>query len=356
MSVTMREIAAAAQVSVSTVSRVLNGNPAISERRSKVVLDAADRLNYRRKSPSSVCDPLAILQERRVGIVSLGMSPRLLALPTVARTINGAEEALSSAGARVTLRHMSHVEDCTDNTLGDLDALVLIGALHGEVTDNIPQGQLARINELPSVWMLGRPAGCTGDVVAPNAFETGSSAAEYLVERGHKNLAFLSPKPAHQQFMAREDGFVSRARRLGATVQIFSEDPPDGWPYPLQPPTDVATVQKLVDAILQATPRPTAVFAAADSVAALTYRALAERSVVVGRDISVISANNDEAWIAALHPGLTTFDVHAEQLGRSAVRQLANRLCSRNSEPTLDLTFSATLIERESVADLRNAK
>ena len=71
--------------------------------------------------------------------------------------------------------------------------------------------------------------------------------ADYLVARGHRRLAFVNPKPDHVLFMRREDGFVARARRLGAEVQCFCEAPPGGWRLPLRPALDVETVQSLVD-------------------------------------------------------------------------------------------------------------
>jgi len=353
MSVTMREIADTAQVSVSTVSRVLSGHPAISERRVKEILSVANKLNYRRRPlPIRRSDPIDVLQDRTIAIITLGMSRRLLALPAVARAINGAEETLSSAGTKVLLRHIPQVEKRLDIFPNEFDGVILFGALQGDVISNCREWFFEHLQNIPMVWMLGRPAGTEGDVVLPHAFDTGCRAAEYLIQHGHRELAFLNPKPDHLQFMAREDGFVTYARRNGASVQAFCEAPEGGWPLPLQPPTDVKTVQKLVDSILSATPRPTAIFTAADSIAALTYHALTKRSVRIGEEISIISANNDESWIAALHPGLTTFDIHAEQIGQIAVRRLAYRLSEPENVPPLEVTVKSTLVERESVVKL----
>jgi LacI family transcriptional regulator len=111
-------------------------------------------------------------------------------------------------------------------------------------------------------------------------------------------------------------------------------------------------VQTLIDELLAAQPRPTAIFAAADSVAVLVYRALAVRELRVGRDMSVISGNNDAPLIAGLHPHLTTFDVHAHEMGRLAVRQLAMRMSYPGQLPASELICDPTLVEGESVARL----
>jgi LacI family transcriptional regulator len=217
---------------------------------------------------------------------------------------------------------------------------------HVAVTDSPLVHQLRK---LPTVWCLGRPAGCWGDVVLSNDHQTGALAAEYLVARGHGQLAFINPKPDHLLFMRREDGFIGAARRMGATVQSFCESPPQGWQLPIKPPLEVEMVQSLVDRALDARPRPTALFAAADSVAALVYRALAVRGLSPGRDIGVLSANNDRSLIAGLHPALTTFDIHASKIGRFAVRQLAARLADPEAEPCIEMMIEPTLVEGNSV-------
>ena len=69
-----------------------------------------------------------------------------------------------------------------------------------------------------------------------------------------------------------------------------------------------------------------------------------------GRDVSVVSCNNEHSLLANLHPSLTTIDVHAEAIGRRAVDQLLWRI--RHPEETLacQVLVEPTLVERKSVA------
>ena len=140
---------------------------------------------------------------------------------------------------------------------------------------------------------------------------------------------------------------------MGVEVRSFCEAPKSGWHLPLPAPQTVEAVQGLVDALIACKPRPTAIFAAADSIAALVYRALAVRQLRVGRDISVISANNDDSVIAGLHPHLTTFDVQAHEIGRLAVQQLAMRMAHPSDLPACELLIAPKLVEGESVARLK---
>lgn len=348
---TLHEIAAAVDLSVSTVSRALNGHPAISEASAARIRRVAEELRYRPRKSQVRFHAAQALAGRKVAIVSLGVDRSMLALPVVAMAINGVEASLSEAGA--DFRRV-HVPDPTELPASlkasPPDAAILIGPLQGHLLADTHSRLLTRLQSVPSVWLNGRPGGCQGDVVVANETDIGSAAAEYLVAHGHRRLAIVNPKPDHVLFTRREDGFIARAKRLGAEVSCFCDAPSEGWHLPLMPPLNVEAVQRLVDDLLAARPRPTAVFAVADSVAVLVYRALAVRKVEVAAEISVIGANNDEALIAALHPHLTTFDIHAEQLGRVAVRHLATRLLEPDHPLDLEVIVPATLLERESVA------
>jgi DNA-binding LacI/PurR family transcriptional regulator len=351
---TLQEIAAAVDLSVSTVSRALNGHPAISQASVARVRQAADELRYRRRKSQVRIDPTQILAGRKVAMVTLGVDRSLLALPVVATAINGVEAALSEAGVDFRLVHVPDPTDVPASLRNlALDGAVLLGPLQGRLLADTHSKLLDRLQGLPAVWLNGRPEGCLGDVVVADEWTIGRAAAEYLVARGHRRLAIVNPKPDHLLFTRREDGFLSHARRLGAEVQCFCDAPSEGWRLPLAPPLHVEAVQRLVDRLLDAQPRPTAVFAVADSVAVLVYRALAVRRVEVAAEVSVISGNNDEALIAALHPHLTTFDIHAEQMGRTAVRHLATRLLGGPHTTDVEVTIPATLIERDSVASGR---
>ncbi len=351
MPATLHQIARAAKVSVSTASRALNGHPAISSQTAQRVRSAAQRLQYRQRRSHRRWEARRSLAGTHVAVVSLGMDRSLMALPVIGGILAGAEAALSDAGATVQLAHVPLVDQPPPSLLRQkLDGVILSGALQGDMLSQAGGELLARLRTLPAVWLLGRPRGCWGDAVVANDYQVGAWAAEYLVHHGHRRLAFVNPKPDHILFMRREDAFVATARRLGANVRCYCHEPPQHWELPLKAPVDVETVQGLIDELLADDPRPSAIFAAADSVAVLVYRALAVRDLRVGRDISVISGNNDQPLIAGLHPKLTTTDVHPSDIGRLAVGQLAMRLSCANALPESELMIPPAPVEGESVA------
>lgn len=353
MKITLEMIAGEAGSSVSTVSRVLNGHPAISDKTSNRVLEAARKLKFPLRDAEKLWRPRRLLEGRSIAIVSLGLDRSLLSLPAVSSAINGAEGELSRQGARVLL---SHVPDLTTSPqlLKDknLEGIVVAGCSQGRLIGGHESPLLSRLRQLPTVWLLARPEGCWGDAVGSNDFQTGQMAADYLIERGHRRLAFLNPKPEHAVFLRREAGFLSRGRALGADVALLSQSPSVGWSLPDRPALTTDAIDYLVKQLLELSPRPTAVFAAADSIACGLYRALASRGLRVGEDLSVLAANNDQSLTASLHPTLTTFEIHADEIGRLAVQRLADSLEKPSHAHASELLISSTLVEGCSVATL----
>jgi DNA-binding LacI/PurR family transcriptional regulator len=217
----------------------------------------------------------------------------------------------------------------------------LIEATHPEL--------LARLQSIPTVWLLGR-VGEWGDVVQPNDILIGKIAAEYFVSRGHRRLAFLNPKPTHVTMKRRQASFTFFANDAEAEVKAYLGRP-EQWRFPSTAVNRIDMVQGLVDKLLAEKKPPTAIIAPVDSIGATVARALAVRGLQAGRDISLMSCNNEQPLFMGIHPTLTTIEVHAEDIGRRAVDQLAWRIGHRD-EVTCEISLEPTLIEGESVLTL----
>jgi LacI family transcriptional regulator len=285
-------------------------------------------------------------------LLLLGLDRSLASLPSVAEAIHGIEAAVSEAGANLLLADVP-LADRVPPALERqrVDGVILKGALQGRWVESMSPELAARLRGVPSVWFLGRPHGGWGDVVQSNDLRVGQIAAEYLVAQGHRNLAFLNPKPDQITFLQRQAGFVAHAELAGATVHKFLGEA-GKWTLPLRSVREVEPVQGLVDALVRSEPRPTAVFVPGDSVAAMVYRALYARGLVVGRDLSVISCNNEAPLVAGLFPQLTTIDIHATAIGRRTVDQLAWRM-SHRGEPAVDASLEPHVVAGESVVRIR---
>ncbi|MBA3481745.1 MAG: LacI family DNA-binding transcriptional regulator [Pirellulales bacterium] len=352
MKATIRDVAREAGVSIGTVSRVLNGNSAVSEESRTRVSTVVRSLNYyplrKRRVPTSE----GTLDGKRVAIVLLGMDRSLSSLPVVAAALHGVEAALAEGGATVSLIDLPRLDHLPTVLKQDsLDGLILKGPLQGNLIEAADPVLIRRLSALPSVWCLRRPDGCWGDSVAPNDLVAGRLAAEHLLAYGHKRVAFLNPRADHATFRLRGMSFAWHAEAAGANVKTFLAKDED-TSFPRQSLHSVESVQSLLDAVLAESPRPTAIFVPCDSIALLVYRALTKRKVHMGEEISLISCNCEPALTAGLYPTLTTMDVHAHVIGRTAVAQLAMVFGRPKQEPTVEITIEPTLVSGGSVVNL----
>jgi LacI family transcriptional regulator len=348
---TVHDIARMAKVSVGTVSRVLNRHPSVSSDNLERVMRAVEALNYEPRGRRAATADLHSLEDKNVLLLMLGMDRSLAALPVVASAIDGVEQAASAAKAHLLIANVPGADRIPEVLLRKrIDGVILKGALQGDLAGHANRELLTQLSGLPTVWVLGRPAGFSGDVVQANDLLVGQLAAEHLVSRGHRRLAFVSPKPSQVSLMRRQAGFTFFAQQAGATVKAFL-GAGRNWTFPSLAVDNVELVQGLVDKMLNERHPPTAIFAPDDSVGAMVARALSARGLQTGRDISLMSCNNERALLMGIFPALTTIDVHASDIGCRAVDQLAWRIMHRE-QPSVEVNFEPTLVDGASVATL----
>lgn len=350
MAATVKDVAKAAEVSIGTVSRVLSGEPSVAPETARRVFDAVNRLGYsrqrKRKSPGDGQQ----LARKNIAMLLLGMDRSLVSLPSVACGIHGAESALSAAGANVLLSDLPRVDEIPKSFASrNIHGLLAKGALQGALIESAGPGLVDRLRQIPTVWFLGRPQGAQwGDAVGSDDAEVGRLAAEHVLKNGHQRIAILDPKPGHVSLDGRCASFAWHASREGAKVEnVFGAS--SDWTLPLQPVSDIELVDRLVGRMLKLRSKPTAVFCPADCITAMVYRACVRRGIQIGKELSLISCNNELPLLAGLYPEVTTIDIGAEQIGRQAVEQLIWRLAHPES-PSVTVSVKPRLVEGMSVA------
>lgn len=351
MSANIRDVARMAGVSVGTVSRLLHGDLSVSPERRQKIRQAMEALRYvPRNKPAN--DHAFPLYGRNIALVLLGMDRSLVSLPIVAEAVHAAEEAISRKGGNVLLADAPRPTPVPPVLTQHIDGVIAKGAMQGSDLSRSHSGILDIISRGPLVWIYGRPEGCQGDAVGANEVTVGELAADALLSRGHRDLAFLNPKTGHALFERRKMAFCHRAASQGARVQVYEETKSGLWTLPLKSVQEVETVMVLVDRMRRQKSPPTAVFVPADNIAALVYRAFNVRNVRVGRDISVISCNNEETVRSALHPDLMSIDIRAQEIGRRAVDQVAWRIEHPEERP-VEIGVEPVLVEGNSVRRLK---
>ena len=316
------EVAKLAGVSHATVSRVINHRPGVSQDMTRKVRDAMKRLNYtppakrrgpRPKSRSGV-------RTGNIALLFVGTDPALVVAPVTASVLHAAEEGLAERGFNMILGQLSDAGRLPPTVAnGEVDGLLM----HGYP----PSDKLAEtLQRYPTVWMLSqrRANGYWGDRVAPDNQAIGRVAAEYLLERSHKHVAFLHCNTSHMGFDVRAESFLGWCKEAGVSSATIVKD--SSSDHMTQEQQDSQPhIDSLVNKLLERSPRPTGVFVPRDTLAVKVYRALRDRNVEPGRDITVVSCDNN-AVLAGLNPRPATIDIRPDIIGSRAVDQLIWRM------------------------------
>ena len=335
------EVAKLAGCSHTTVSRVINQQPGVSDDAAARVRAAMRRLNYvppvKRRGPQP--KRRKVVRTGNVAVLMFGTDATPLTAPVTAAAIHAVEEALATNAYSMTLgqvRDESRLPSVVQR--GDIDGLIL----HG----NPPSPELAeRLQRFPAVWMMSPRSrtGYWGDRVAPDNHAIGAVAADYLIQRGHRRVAFLAIDAAHLGFGDRLAAFEQAATSAGLACDIVRTE--GGANYQ---PGDFRAVRqhvdRLVEAFAQLDERPTGVFVPRGQAILMVFEALRSRGIEPGRDVTIIACDNDPA-LAGLNPQIATVDVRPDRIGRAAVDQLLRRIEKPDLFSKASVLTEPTLIE-----------
>jgi LacI family transcriptional regulator len=306
---TLRDVARLAEVDISTVSRVVNDDPAlrIADGTRARVEAAVRQLDYR---PNVQARGLRLAKTWTIGFVI----PDLMN-PFYAPIVEGAERRASESGYMVVIvRELDRAE--VDETELSFERLVhrqrVDGLLvaSGRVDDAVLRALAAE--DRPLVIVNRRVPGVEGHVVVDDE-AAARVATRHLVDIGHRRLGHVAGPAGIDNTVRRSAGFETGARAEGVETRIVHGG---GW----DPESGYAAAHRLL-----AEWDPSAIVATNIVVAAGVVGAAQERGLRVPEDLSVI-ALHDFAVAQYLRPSLSTVTLPLEELGRVAMGVLLERL------------------------------
>lgn len=359
---TVIDVAEAADVSVGTVSRVINTPDAVGADLRKRVMDGIAKIGYkplrkRRKAAAGGDAQGSVRRRGNIGVLLLGMDDSLTHLPVITEALHGVELAMAAEGVNLMLANVPTADRVpVFLAKGQVDGLILKSPLLGDLRLCASRALLEAINRIPHVWLLGKPDSGEGDVCAMD-FDVGAQIAlEYLHARGHRRVGYLHPRLGQTRSEGLKRALSAHVQRLGMTLQLFERTQSDPVKWPLPAITRPAEVMPLLERWEALAPeeRPTAIIVSADSIAVQLYAALQQRGLRVAHDVSVLSFNHEKPLVIGLHPALTTLDTRAEAIGRRAVQQLFWRIRHPADTIPTKILVEPCLVEGSSVAVLNS--
>lgn len=331
--VTINSVATYAGVSKKTVSRVLNNEPNVSPATREKVLKVFKELDY---TPNPIARGLARNRSFIIGCLYDNPSKSY-----ITRVQSGALEACHKHNYNLLihpceLRGKALIDNIENLlTTSRLDGLVLTPPF----SDSVELIDFLKRKNVNYARVASAIEDDTSISVRSNDEQGAFEITEHLIELGHKNIAFIKGHPDHSATEQRFSGYQKALSTHG--IEFNSELVAEGN-FSYHSGADSAK------AILDIEPRPSAVFASNDYMAAAVLKLATQRHLKVPADISI--AGFDNAPIARhIWPGLTTIAQPVEEMTRQAVELLIGQIGGVRADVT-QTTLEAKLITRESTA------
>ncbi|KHD84496.1 LacI family DNA-binding transcriptional regulator [Heyndrickxia ginsengihumi] len=332
--VTIKDVAKKANVSIATVSAVINGNKFVSEELKKRVEAAIKDMGYR---PNKLARSLKKKKTFLIGVIVTEITnpfyPLMLKGVEDIALANNYKIMLCTSGDRPE-KEYELVQSIMDQ---GVDGIVL-ATVDKEDSKSI---QYLKEHNIAHVLINRAPKEYEGNFVRINSYKVGEIATEYLIQNGHKDIAFIGGDRLNS--WEREKGYRDTLLKYGIT-------PKENLMIRSEYDTSVSyqDIQTFLD---KHTDLPTAIFAASDVMAFGTIKALLDRGYDVPGDISVIGSDNI-TFSEDFRIPLTTVDAQAYEIGKKGCEMLIKLIKDKNKDKAEQHLLEPTLVIRESCKTL----
>ena len=335
MTVTLKDIAQAAGVSHSTVSRALQGNSMIPPETTARIRKIADELGY---VPNTMARGL-----RRTYSKVLGVLVRRIDDAFLAEVLQGIEDVLYAKGYGLFLS-TSHRDSAREQvivrTMSErrVDGVIICS------TDVHPK-HLQQLNKfgVPTVLINNQAPEAMAHSVSHDDVSGGCALARHLIELGHTRIAYLGNKRTGRITEDRLQGYKQALTQAGIAVRAeYIAAGPNGS-------SEGGAIG--AEMLLNCKPRPTAIVCFNDIIAIGALYTLREAGLRVPEDCSV-TGFDDIQLTQYVYPALTTFHQPRYELGVEATEmmlRLLNRKTNKFNAAEM-ITLRGELVVRRSTA------
>jgi LacI family transcriptional regulator len=331
--VTIKDVARAAGVSITTVSNVLNDRTgSMSEATLQRITQVIQELDYR---PNALARGLVTRRTATVGVVIAEIET-----PLFLHALNTIEPIARSAGYNVLMSKARNPQE-------EYDVLHVLLEKRVDGLIFLSVSELAEADHVPELVHLGVPTVLVNRATTYDGLDQinwddaagVAEAVEHLIGLGHHRIAHLCGPERRQSGANRLQGYKTALERHNIEYReeyVCTGDytqSADNW-------------RRSTQELLGLLPRPTAILASDDIVAATAIKTIQQAGLRVPEDIAVIGID-DQHFCTYLNPALTTVRLPILEAGRLAVQTILERISGRHthSEHTV---LPCTLIVRES--------
>ncbi|HLR71991.1 MAG TPA: LacI family DNA-binding transcriptional regulator [Pseudogracilibacillus sp.] len=328
--VSSKDVAKKANVSQSTVSRVMNQPHKVNPVTRNKVLEVIKNLNYR---PNSIARSLVSKETMSIALIS-----GQLHNPFFAESTTSIVEFANSKGFSVNV----HFDDLQDNLNVYQDVLnqQVDGIILSSILYNDPIYDELINQDVPFV-MFNRKNKNIGNFVEMDNFKAGFLGAECLIENNHQEIIWIGGALSTSTFYGRHTGFLAALDKHNLSIQEANTIITD---------TTENDVHDKIIRVMARKNRPTAIFAATDSIALYIMDILSRHGFHIPQDISIVGVDN-VSYSSHGNIQLSTIGiVEEDNLGKIAIEYLIDLINDKNkSLGVIQKTIDTKLINRGTI-------
>lgn len=334
MRTTIKDVAKAANVSYSTVSRALAGHSQIPEKTRKRILKIADEMGY---VPNNIAKSLVTKSTHTLGLVVSDIT-NLFFL----ETMEGIEECAANYGYKVCFCNSNWDVDKEIECMNGLYESSVDGVLIFPVSGNVDH--LIKYQELfPMVFLNSIPENENCTYVSFDNYNNMSMIMEYLIGLGHKDIAYIGGFKINHPNSERLRGYYDILGRHGIDV---NKD------YILYGDFKLKSGYELMQELIRKGGKlPTAVVAGNDVMAIGIIQAIEEHGLRVPQDISVVGFD-DISYSSLDKIQLTTVSTSRYVLGKTSVELLVDKIKNPKKKESISKLLGAELVIRKTCSNV----
>jgi len=329
---TIKDVAKFAQVSTTTVSRVLTGNGYVSEKTKKVVLKAIEELGFK---PSKGAAELARRKKHRIGVV---ISRRIQKLEYENGELLSNEGFYSIVHKGIKDKSQEYnieltiliLEEQRENLSVEYDGYLLMG---GDITYEDVIRFRGKENK-PVILVDQHIQGFAFDSIVSNGYDGARNCIGHIIKRGYTKIFHIHGPLSHYGFKERYDGYRDAMKINGLLPMTFLCDD-------INDNLDI-----LLPQIIQNYGVPDCIFAGNDSIAGKLYTHLNELGYEIPNDIGIVGFD-DAIFASLIKPALSTVKVFRYEMGSLAIDRIKQLLYGENIHP-VKMSLHTEFIQRDS--------
>ena len=336
MAISIKDIARAAGVSHSTVSRALTDSSLVRDETKDRIRRLADEMGY---TPSAIARSLVRQRTETIGVVV-----STVADPFVSEVVRGIEETAFDRNFSVILcessnnreREIAAVEMLRQKRVdGIVVSASTVGDFYMPLLDEL---------DVPIVLVNREQGTCYAYSVVTDDVHGGAVAVEYLLRLGHKRIGHITGPGASQSSHNRLQAYRHTIESFGLVCDFGLVAPGDG---------SVDGGRHGAEHLLALQRPPTAIFCYNDLTAIGAILAVKARGLKAPGDVSIVGFD-DIPFAEYVDPPLTTVRQHRYEMGRLATEMVLDLL--QGKEPEANIFLLGELIVRESCIALDEGK